>query len=57
MSCTRTPFDPFSMRTISFGVVPDAMIAWNPDTAAHAIVMKQTFAGQQTLCRLGRLLN
>ncbi|GEM_PF-5428368 len=45
------------MRTISFGVVPDAMIAWNPDTAAHAIVMKQTFAGQQTLCRLGRLLN
>ncbi len=28
-------------RSIIFGVVPDAMSEWKPDTAAHAIVIKQ----------------
>src|SRR5215472_18622113 len=28
-------------RAIIFGVVPDEINAWNPDTAPHAIVMKQ----------------
>ena len=28
-------------RASSFGVVPEATIEWNPDTAAQAMVMKQ----------------
>ncbi len=28
-------------RARSFGVVPEETIAWNPETAAQAIVMKQ----------------
>ncbi len=31
----------FLSLSISFGVVPDEMSAWNPDTAPHAIVMNR----------------
>ena len=34
----RRAWDSFSM---SFGVVPDAMVAWNPDNAPQAIVTKR----------------